>query len=33
VLRAGFQLHVPKPIEPAELVTVVANLVGRIGTD
>jgi hypothetical protein len=32
VLRAGFQLHVPKPIEPAELVTVVANLAGRIGT-
>jgi signal transduction histidine kinase len=30
VLRAGFQLHVPKPIEPAELVTVVANLAGRL---
>jgi len=30
VLRAGFQLHVPKPIEPAELVAVVANLAGRI---
>jgi signal transduction histidine kinase len=29
VLRAGFQLHVPKPIEPAELVTVVANLASR----
>jgi PAS domain S-box-containing protein len=29
VLRAGFQLHVSKPIEPAELVTVVANLAGR----
>ncbi|MDT5293223.1 MAG: hypothetical protein QOJ76_103 [Acidobacteriota bacterium] len=31
VLRSGFQLHVPKPFEPAELVTVVANLAGRIG--
>jgi CheY-like chemotaxis protein len=29
VLSAGFQLHVSKPIEPAELVTVVANLAGR----
>jgi CheY-like chemotaxis protein len=26
VLSAGFQLHVPKPIEPGELVTVVATL-------
>ncbi|MDT5269306.1 MAG: hypothetical protein QOH49_1492 [Acidobacteriota bacterium] len=33
VLRAGFQLHVPKPIEPAELVTVVANLAGRTRGD
>jgi PAS domain S-box-containing protein len=31
VLRAGFQLHVPKPVEPAELVAVVANLAGRLG--
>jgi CheY-like chemotaxis protein len=30
VLRSGFQLHVPKPFEPAELVTVVANLAGRL---
>ncbi len=29
VLRAGFQIHLPKPIEPAELVAVVANLAGR----
>ena len=29
-LRSGFQMHVPKPVEPAELITVVANLVGRI---
>ncbi|HZI17362.1 MAG TPA: ATP-binding protein [Pyrinomonadaceae bacterium] len=33
VLRAGFQLHVPKPIEPAELVTVVMNLAGRLNED
>jgi signal transduction histidine kinase len=32
VLRAGYQLHVPKPIEPAELVIVVANLAGRMAT-
>ncbi|MBV8855406.1 MAG: response regulator [Acidobacteria bacterium] len=31
VLRSGFQLHVPKPVEPAELVTVVAHLAGRDG--
>ncbi|HEX8287279.1 MAG TPA: PAS domain S-box protein [Pyrinomonadaceae bacterium] len=29
VLRAGFQIHLPKPVEPAELVAVVANLSGR----
>jgi CheY-like chemotaxis protein len=26
VLSAGFQMHVPKPVEPAELVAVVASL-------
>jgi signal transduction histidine kinase len=30
-LAAGYQIHVPKPVEPAELVTVVASLVGRTG--
>lgn len=29
VLRAGFQIHLPKPVEPMELATVVANLAGR----
>ncbi|MBV9468453.1 MAG: PAS domain S-box protein [Abitibacteriaceae bacterium] len=29
VLRAGFQIHLPKPVEPAELIAVVANLNGR----
>lgn len=28
-LAAGFQKHLPKPIEPEELVTVVAHLVGQ----
>ena len=31
-LRAGFQIHMPKPISPSELVAVVANLAGRTGT-
>lgn len=26
---AGYQMHVPKPVEPAELTAVVANLAGR----
>jgi PAS domain S-box-containing protein len=29
VLRAGFQIHLPKPIEPAELIAVAASLAGR----
>jgi PAS domain S-box-containing protein len=29
VLRSGFQFHVPKPVDSAELVTVVASLAGR----
>jgi signal transduction histidine kinase/DNA-binding NarL/FixJ family response regulator len=33
VLRSGFQLHVPKPVEPAELVTVVAHLADRSGSE
>jgi CheY-like chemotaxis protein len=28
-IQAGYQLHLPKPIEPAELATVVASLVAR----
>jgi len=28
-LAAGFQVHVPKPIDPAELVMAIANLVSR----
>lgn len=28
-LRAGFQLHLPKPVQPAELVTVVSSLAAR----
>jgi PAS domain S-box-containing protein len=30
-LLAGFQIHLPKPVEPAELVAVVANLAERAG--
>jgi CheY-like chemotaxis protein len=28
-LKAGYHAHVPKPVEPAELIAVVANLTGR----
>jgi PAS domain S-box-containing protein len=30
-LRAGFQIHVPKPIQPNELIATVASLVERTG--
>jgi CheY-like chemotaxis protein/anti-sigma regulatory factor (Ser/Thr protein kinase) len=30
-LMAGFNLHVSKPVEPGELITVVASLAGRLG--
>jgi PAS domain S-box-containing protein len=30
-LAAGFQMHIPKPVDPRELVTVIASLAGRIG--
>ena len=29
VLSAGYQMHIPKPVEPAELATIVANLAKR----
>lgn len=29
VLSAGFQMHVPKPVEPAELALITASLTGR----
>ena len=32
VLSAGFQMHVPKPIQPDELVAVVASLAKRTAT-
>jgi CheY-like chemotaxis protein len=28
-VRAGFQTYVVKPVEPAELITMVASLAGR----
>jgi CheY-like chemotaxis protein len=30
-MLSGFQTHVAKPVEPAELVAVVASLAGKIG--
>jgi PAS domain S-box-containing protein len=30
VLAAGFQMHVPKPVQPAELATVIASLSGVV---
>jgi PAS domain S-box-containing protein len=31
-IEAGYQLHIPKPIEPSELTNVVARLAGRNGS-
>jgi signal transduction histidine kinase/CheY-like chemotaxis protein len=28
-IEAGYQIHLPKPVEPAELIAVIANLAGR----
>ncbi len=28
-IRAGFQIHIAKPVETAELLTMVASLAGR----
>jgi len=30
-LSAGFDIHVPKPVDPAELLAVIASLASRIG--
>jgi CheY-like chemotaxis protein len=30
-LSAGYQMHIPKPVEPVELLTVVASLAERGG--
>jgi PAS domain S-box-containing protein len=30
-IRAGFQTHMTKPVEPSELVEVIASLAGRVG--
>jgi signal transduction histidine kinase/ActR/RegA family two-component response regulator len=29
-LRAGFNLHLPKPVDPAELIVAIANVTGRL---
>jgi len=31
-LRAGFNMHVSKPVEPGELIAIVASLAGRVGS-
>ncbi|WP_017317398.1 response regulator [Mastigocladopsis repens] len=28
-LRFGYQMHIAKPVEPAELIAVIASLAGR----
>jgi two-component system, chemotaxis family, CheB/CheR fusion protein len=33
VIGAGFQLHVAKPVDPADLIRVVATLTGRVGEE
>jgi signal transduction histidine kinase/ActR/RegA family two-component response regulator len=30
-LRAGFNIHVSKPVDPAELIAIVASMIGRAG--
>jgi CheY-like chemotaxis protein len=30
VLSAGFQVHLPKPVQPADLASAVATLAGRV---
>jgi CheY-like chemotaxis protein len=32
-LKAGFQTHIPKPVEPAELLAVVVSLINGFGKD
>jgi len=32
VLLAGYQTYLMKPVDPAELLAVIANLAGRTGT-
>lgn len=32
-LRAGFRVHISKPVEPSELIATVANVIGRTGDD
>ena len=32
-LLAGYQVHVPKPVDPGDLLAVVASLAGRTGTN
>ena len=29
-MKAGYEMHLPKPVEPAELLAAVASLAGRL---
>jgi CheY-like chemotaxis protein len=29
-LTAGYNMHVPKPVDPGELTTIIANVAGRM---
>jgi two-component system, chemotaxis family, CheB/CheR fusion protein len=33
LIAAGFQIHLAKPIDPAQLIQMVANLTGRVKAD
>jgi CheY-like chemotaxis protein len=33
VLSSGFQMHVPKPVQPDELITVILSVFERYGND
>lgn len=32
-LTAGYNMHVPKPVDPGELTTIIASLVGRLASN
>ncbi|MDB5291295.1 MAG: sensor hybrid histidine kinase, partial [Phycisphaerales bacterium] len=32
VMHAGFQMHIAKPVEPSELIAMIAGLAGRADT-
>ncbi len=32
-LQAGYQMHLAKPVDPAELITVVGSMTGRLSSE